>query len=83
MTTCSHCDQEMTTAISCNPFKLVFNNGSELPTEPHRDISGKRCHDCGVASGGYHHPGCDMERCPCCGRQLITCGCLFADEEQT
>jgi hypothetical protein len=26
-----------------------------------------RCHDCGVAVGGYHHPGCDWERNPADG----------------
>lgn len=33
------------------------------------------CHDCNAADGHMHHPGCDMERCPICGRQLISCGC--------
>jgi hypothetical protein len=28
-----------------------------------------------VVTGGYHHPGCDMEICPRCGNQLITCDC--------
>lgn len=33
------------------------------------------CHDCNVQDEGYHHPGCDMEICPKCGGQLITCLC--------
>lgn len=34
------------------------------------------CHDCGAKTSQTHKPGCDVERCPCCGRQLISCGCL-------
>ena len=34
------------------------------------------CHDCGVKEGQIHKEGCDMERCPICGSQLIGCGCL-------
>ena len=33
------------------------------------------CHDCGAAVGALHHPGCDLERCPRCRRQLISCDC--------
>ena len=34
------------------------------------------CHDCAVALGQLHHLGCDMEVCPFCGGQFMTCGCL-------
>jgi len=34
------------------------------------------CHDCGVKEGEIHHKGCDMEICPKCHKQLITCGCF-------
>jgi hypothetical protein len=36
---------------------------------------GSPCHDCNVTTGQPHHFGCDVERCPECGRQMIGCDC--------
>ncbi len=33
------------------------------------------CGDCGAKYGEQHLPGCDIERCPACGLQLISCDC--------
>lgn len=35
------------------------------------------CHDCGILNkeGNIHHFGCDVERCPKCRKQLISCSC--------
>jgi hypothetical protein len=37
------------------------------------------CHDCRVLEGEFHVPSCDVEECPVCGDQLITCDCVFDD----
>jgi hypothetical protein len=33
------------------------------------------CHDCRVIKGQFHVFGCDGERCPVCGGQMISCEC--------
>jgi Zn finger protein HypA/HybF involved in hydrogenase expression len=46
----------------------------EEETEPlYLAPSSHQCHDCGAEPGELHMDGCDVEQCPECGRQLITC----------
>ena len=33
------------------------------------------CPDCNVHFNGYHHFPCEVEICPRCGYQFISCGC--------
>jgi hypothetical protein len=51
------------------------------------DVKRHQCGDCGVSEGELHELGCDMERCPFCGHQLISCDCccnlLKVDHELT
>jgi len=42
-----------------------------------------RRHDCGVRPGGFHHFGCDTERCPRCGEQLFCCDCWDDDVDES
>ncbi|MEX0892956.1 MAG: hypothetical protein WEB88_12385 [Gemmatimonadota bacterium] len=42
----------------------------------------RACHDCAVVRGQYHVPGCDVERCPACGDQLIGCDCEFDGHDE-
>jgi len=39
------------------------------------------CHDCGAGPGQNHTWGCDTERCPLCGGQLLSCGCYQKMED--
>ena len=38
------------------------------------------CGDCGKATGEYHIECCDIERCPFCGLQALSCGCAESIE---
>jgi len=44
----------------------------EGPLEPSVRL---HCPDCGAKVGAQHEEGCDVERCPDCGGQAISCDC--------
>jgi hypothetical protein len=45
--------------------------------------AGKRpCHDCAVVKGLFHVVGCDVERCPLCGGQVISCDCPYDGDDK-
>lgn len=86
MATCGVCDREMHEADGCSqPESFTFENeeyeripaGNEEndwlnPLDAAVD-NRPRCPDCGAARGGLHHLGCDVERCPVCETQLLSC----------
>jgi len=90
MVKCEACGREMTEADSCRCSHIEiggrfverdrFGVQEDFSFDYMCGLSAKekmehRCPDCGVRYGGYHHPGCDMERCPKCGEQLLSCSC--------
>lgn len=79
MAICEDCNQEMTAlkTTTCTNGTIVIDGTIYTRDSRYFDLN-ERCHDCGIvnAVGNYHHAGCDMERCPKCGRQLIGCDCL-------
>ena len=78
MSKCAFCKKEMLSehVRSCTTKFVEFPDFRKLPSVRYDEDPNFRCHDCNISGGGYHHPGCDMERCPKCGGQLISCGCL-------
>lgn len=36
----------------------------------------RTCADCGCIEGRLHELFCTKERCPFCGNQLVSCGCI-------
>jgi hypothetical protein len=80
---CQYCGEDMELADTCLfNTHISYPDGTTLPSlTEHFEESSGRCHDCGITHGGNHHPGCDVERCPKCGGQLISCGCLDEEEE--
>ena len=56
---------------------LRSRDGKSYPRE--RVPGPENCSSCGNAFGHYHDPGCDMEPCPQCTKQLTSCDCLYAE----
>jgi len=76
MAKCDYCKQEMKEADSCTfPYLVDKNQMHYQRSRAHFNEPSGRCGDCGIKHGGIHHYGCDVERCPKCGYQLITCRC--------
>jgi len=74
-----HGDKRPTT----NPLQFVINGQSydRLTYGSHPDdIDSPTCDDCGTPRGSIHEIGCDLEPCPRCEAQAISCDCLYEDD---
>lgn len=81
MAKCEVCEREMLTANGCGrsliSIKRIYQrvkvgDPGDFFEGMSRDT---RCGDCNAKMGYFHHWGCDCERCPACGGQLISCDC--------
>jgi len=83
---CSYCEREMTGGVSCIEVPVVLADGEHKAIPWGEEVpswEGEDCHDCGVPKSGYHHPGCDVEQCPRCFWQLISCSCAHEPRDQS
>lgn len=82
-TPCSLCGRLFSDGLSCRPRPISkvdktyepIPYGQEAVWGQEGMVPPESCHDCGVSRGGFHHPGCDMEECPVCHGQRLSCGC--------
>lgn len=84
---CPMCKGYMLRVDECSPNPIYIRGDTgekryeRIPfgQETRIDTSrlGERCPDCGCKRGHYHHEGCDIEECPICHRQMLSCSCEF------
>ena len=85
MVKCEDCKKEMAKAGNCNKeFAFIKLDGKRYRRNlSYFDVNG-RCHDCNIINnkGNLHHFGCDIERCPKCKGQIISCECWKNDYDK-
>ena len=75
---CEDCKKDMSKVDGCTEYDMNFCDRAYRRIkfgDDNMDNGGERCPDCNVKVGHTHHWGCDVERCPVCKNQLISCEC--------
>lgn len=83
MAVCLRCHKDMLSVDGCDVTHFTLGKkrrprvpyGREGRLGVHVLPPDQRCRDCNAAVGKFHHPGCDLEECPRCDGQVISCGC--------
>ena len=66
--------------------RTCMAKGIEMPRIPYGDedfdwgAAERPCHDCGALKGELHGFGCDVEECPGCSEQRLSCDCEPLDD---
>ena len=77
MSQCEYCEQDMNMSDGCTTTAYMLPGGQRIVARiKYESFAGERCHDCNAQHGQYHHPGCDMEKCPICHGQAYGCDCF-------
>ena len=63
--------------VEGNEYLRIRFGASDEWTDIDPNYAIRPCHDCGVIKGQIHILHCDMERCPRCKEQLVSCGCHY------
>lgn len=75
---CSLCNQPLPQIEGCC-CQSVQCNGVSLPRicfgDEEYNWGTRRCADCGVHKGSFHHENCSCEICPMCGELILLCNC--------